>query len=978
MDTSAETLPAREALLRHRGFLRALARSLIGDDRAEDLAQDACVAALERPPKTLTRAWLARVTRNLAAGFWRREGARGQRERAAALSEPSPPTAEAVARLDLQRRIVEEVHALAEPYRTVIVERFLFDRSPGEIARRLGIPRETVRTRLRRALALLRGRLDRAHGGRKAWLGAVAALAASGKAVSAGVLAAVAVGAVLAVGSFVALQGRGGAGDAPERAAVAAPEVVAQAGQPAPAQAPQQEPRWTFTVHDAQGNRVDGALIRLVRWTAPEDAVVTDVPRGFRDAGVTGADGTCALAPPGKGRWLVAIVAPGCPPRFSTSESGEESANWIQSIGVGREYRVRLVDENGRAVPGARALVGGRPPHTETTSNASGDVIFRACASDWLYVRAQGYAWLTVDLGDAPREVVLAPEYRLGGVVVDREGEPVAKARVRIERPPGVHELTVDGRFLYEGLGPKRVDLLVDAPGFAPTHRKTLPGDERLRVVLDRPVEVRGVVRLESGKPAAGAEVEFSVRGFRELPEIPEQRTDATGRFGAALTPGPWRVSVEHGDLRRSVEFEAEGPATEVPVDLGGGSFVRVRVVDADGKPVPGASLWGSLTDDDGRAVVTLQRPPGSTLRIYARHGQDRGVLDVETAAGRDGPEHTLVLRSPVRVTVVARGADGEALPPDTKAKIVLHGSATRRLERGRDRCTFSCDPGRQYLSVSAPGHGSFVSRSWRPPAGGGEVEIRLPRGAEVRGRVPGVKGAVVHVGRRSVRTDETGVFSTRVPEGRVVVSIGREGEVPGFVHEAEAPLDLGDVVLRGPWTLRGQVLEPGGRPAGGALVGVLAGRNEIPGLERSRVVTRADGSFALRVPPWGHARLVVRKDGWAAEPLRLDEIDAAAPIAARLQPEARLKIDVKTPGLTIQSLWLRRPGKDWEWPPSFSSRWQWVEAGALPPGRWIVRIVGRDFGPKFEGADRGDWMLEREFDLVAGRKLEADVHPRR
>src|SRR5262249_1351503 len=61
-------------------WIRALAHSLVRDpDRAEDLAQDTVVAALETSPSgiRLPRSWLATVTLNL----WRHRGRTEQRRR---------------------------------------------------------------------------------------------------------------------------------------------------------------------------------------------------------------------------------------------------------------------------------------------------------------------------------------------------------------------------------------------------------------------------------------------------------------------------------------------------------------------------------------------------------------------------------------------------------------------------------------------------------------------------------------------------------------------------------------------------------------------------------------------------------------------------------------------------------------------------------------------------------------------------------
>ena len=167
-----------EVLLEHRSFLRNLAWSLLHDEHAaEDVAGDAMLAAMRQSPRTGNlKAWLGRVTRNLALTRRRGDRRRAVRERAAAHREPLPSVEEGVARLELQRRVVEAVLALEEPYRSTVVQRFFYDLSAAEIATRLDVPAATVRTRTKRALARLRSRLDHEYGGRRsAWsLGLVA------------------------------------------------------------------------------------------------------------------------------------------------------------------------------------------------------------------------------------------------------------------------------------------------------------------------------------------------------------------------------------------------------------------------------------------------------------------------------------------------------------------------------------------------------------------------------------------------------------------------------------------------------------------------------------------------------------------------------------------------------------------------------------------------------------------------------------
>jgi RNA polymerase sigma factor (sigma-70 family) len=130
------------ALLEQVGWIRALARTLIGDPHAaEDLTQDTCIAALQRQPddRQPLRGWLATVLRNLAV-HRRRATSRSARERAAARGEECPPTVDVLDRAEKQRRIAELVIGLAEPYRTTVLLRFFDALPPREIAEWMGVP----------------------------------------------------------------------------------------------------------------------------------------------------------------------------------------------------------------------------------------------------------------------------------------------------------------------------------------------------------------------------------------------------------------------------------------------------------------------------------------------------------------------------------------------------------------------------------------------------------------------------------------------------------------------------------------------------------------------------------------------------------------------------------------------------------------------------------------------------------------------
>ena len=126
-----------DLLLGQADFVRALARSLLADPgAAEDVAQEALVAGLERPPQEAgaLRGWLARVVRNLALQLGRGEARRAARELLVARTERTPSTTDVVEREATRVAVVREVLALEEPYRSTVLLRFFESRAPREIA----------------------------------------------------------------------------------------------------------------------------------------------------------------------------------------------------------------------------------------------------------------------------------------------------------------------------------------------------------------------------------------------------------------------------------------------------------------------------------------------------------------------------------------------------------------------------------------------------------------------------------------------------------------------------------------------------------------------------------------------------------------------------------------------------------------------------------------------------------------------------
>jgi RNA polymerase sigma-70 factor (ECF subfamily) len=154
------------ALASHHGFVRALARGLVSRPDFDDVAQEALLAGLKRPParaESLT-SWLATTVRHLASKLHRGDARRAHRQEAAARPEALPSAHELVERIELEQVVVRAVIALKEPQRTAVLLRFYEGHATAAIAEKLGVPADTVRARLRRGLAELRVQLDTKFG----------------------------------------------------------------------------------------------------------------------------------------------------------------------------------------------------------------------------------------------------------------------------------------------------------------------------------------------------------------------------------------------------------------------------------------------------------------------------------------------------------------------------------------------------------------------------------------------------------------------------------------------------------------------------------------------------------------------------------------------------------------------------------------------------------------------------------------------
>lgn len=803
-----------ETLLADAAWVRRLARGMLGDEHlADDVAQEAWLSALATRPRSL-RAWLRKVVRNLAITQMRRARSRLDRERRVARPDVAPPVDVLVERAELQRRLVDAVLGLDRPHRDVVLLRYFEGLAPRDIAARLGEPTGTVRSRLSRALDLLRNRLDRDCGERM-WIAPLAALALPRRAPEA-LLGGVVVSTKPKVALVVLLL------------LVAAGALLAIRALPrSTAPGPRATAREAVFAHEEQTPSSAEPPAEPARVVPIEGLVL-----GRDDEGVPGAR-VLAFSRAMSGRWL--------------DDSRQVAAGLLPVA----ETRTRAGGAFALTVPAGRDLA--------------------------LLAWAEGLGAVqetSLDLREGARGVALRllPGGRLGGRVIDEKGGGIEGARLSVwrdyELPLPAVESGPDGAFDVQGVPTGECWLVVRHPAFPGVLiPEVVVPDDGLVVLLRKgsPVEGR-VLRIEDRTPVADALVWISTNKVMGVgPLALETRTDAQGRyrFDAVPTAGRFSLAVDGGPAGRvaaqSLAWESRWKVAEVL--LGPSKTVRGRLVRADLPGEPGVegvrvrvhdfeSGFGALqpsavTDPDGRFVVEgVHLYPQSISPDDPRFSVRRGDSASHHPPDWDAEVVVRVVRNPV-VTGVVVDPDGRPVPG---ARV---GAGRETLTGADGRFRLMARPG-AVVEARADGYAPVRSAS----VGEQDVEITLrleplAAGVFVRGIVvddagralAGASVAAVtvqqlprdNVVRRvhaSTRTWGDGTFVLgRLPEETLTLEASLPGfgttSLEGIQPTREGPANAPALVLRRGHAVRGQVLDASGAPVAGTLVKCV--RSEDP-----------------------------------------------------------------------------------------------------------------------------------------------------
>ncbi len=162
-----------DELLKIDAKLERLATQLVRSaDQADDVRQDAWLAAAEGAAdrSSSLSGWLQNAVNFRILRHHCNECRRALFEVKAAKKDVTRRTpADIIERNEVRMRLIKAVSVLDTPYRRTITLSFFESLPIAKVAEVMAVPIETVRTRKRRALSLLRRHLDQEFGNREAW-----------------------------------------------------------------------------------------------------------------------------------------------------------------------------------------------------------------------------------------------------------------------------------------------------------------------------------------------------------------------------------------------------------------------------------------------------------------------------------------------------------------------------------------------------------------------------------------------------------------------------------------------------------------------------------------------------------------------------------------------------------------------------------------------------------------------------------------
>ncbi len=799
-------------------WLGTLASRLVRDTAlADDACQEAWLAAsasgpTDRPPGRLA---LLRALRRFLWSNRRAEARRKKREQQVAIHNPLPSTDELLLRGEQRALLWRHLAELDEPYRSTLLLRFQEQLETASIARRQNIAADTVRWRIRRGLELLRIRLT-CGANRMSLAGLVAAAPASaGWSISAtGTLTSVSMATTDGVVSTIS-----GVWMTKNVLTVAVCAVVALLGSwkilsngsenPPPARA---TPLATTTPDTPPPEA--GAEVESQR--PPMRQVVPDTPQQVDQ-------GSCLA-----GRILDAGGQP------------------LPGIKIALESKGRWNRTGQSGADGSFALACPRQTAKEIWAVISGSAFLERrefCIGSSPDCDAGALTVETVDLGT----VKLRATGIVTGRCVDHRGDPIGSGWLRFRPADCYLQADPDGRFRIEHALPGSGRLEVSVGGYLEAGFKvtvtagqaTALGD----LALETSPRVSGIVTDTQGRPLTGATV--SSRGFTRGWVF---QADTSGRFDIPLPEeGTGRVLARAPGFRQSEGLAVLPGTQDVRIRLASaGVRCQLRFVDATtGQPIGDFGL--RVAEKPRVRPPVIRRRPAAPISFTARPGVDTFDVLAKGYRRKQGPITADATSGGVQSITMVPAPATEIVGRITKegiaaagANLVLLSGKPGRIQDPTDKNKLLPLPSPEFKVTLKRGFGlhTVTAIDADPPglclSSWGRSRRRATAGADGRFRFKGLSAGLY----RLVATSDNGIHRSRL-----------------LLLRAGQRLDLGNLTLLHPVSLRGRIVPSAGGRLDGHTVSVMGD----PSLSTK---TTIDGEFELPGVPPGPCFLSVKAGG--------------------------------------------------------------------------------------------------------------------
>lgn len=657
--------------------------------------------------------------------------------------------------------------------------------------------------------------------------------------------------------------------------------------------------------------------------------------------GVTREDGRLVL-PQGVEKSRSFLQASGAP---SLDVSPGERSKTLR-LPVRRPHRLAVRGAGGRPLAGVLARSGRLPL---AIGDDQGRIEVLAVEGEQIQLESpEGHqAWIELsNVRGGPQQATLGPPRIVRGRVLEAGSRsPLAGALVWRGGPPAVRS-TGGGAFELPVRAAVSGGMFLE--GAALDHvawGQHFPEGQEPVLLLWPAAEIRGSVTEAGGRPVPGAEISAipaDAEGNRDFQREVKTRTAADGSFRlrGLFSGATYRLGVQRAGMAPAVRLAGAGAAAPVHIVLSPGARISGRILDEEGRPVAGARVIFSSTNEgdldawhaylrrDPRFSRTTTDAEGRFQLVDVRAGRfhltmdrqgflpatrsvevpdpprdvDLGEVTLEAGAVLEGLVTDEQGRPLAEARVSSAPSDPASVPLERRRQRleVGGGGGSRTGPDGRFRVE-SLIQGVSYdLSVELDGYVPAKVSGVEPPARA-PLRIEMKPAPSLTGRVVGPDGrpvAMASVAARgegdaahmpplaSAGCDESGRFRLFfAAPGSVTLAARATDYRTKIVRGVEVPArgEVGpiEISLEPGAVLEGRVLDERGTPVSGAQVsaqstGALFGVSEV-----WQVSNDAEGRYRL-------------------EGLDLGPYDVSATAGDR---KARASVDI---GLSVQSLDLR------------------------------------------------------------------------